>query len=151
MIPVFHRSHLFLCPLRPFIIVVLYIHFYVFFKLFECIAWFEIQFIFHMTKEGFCRSIIYAVSSSGHRLDTTKILDLIPKARMRIVESLIRMNIGSIELFFEVLIILDSHFQLFECLLYRGESEVWWEFPSKSFSSDHIFEKRKICPMVIQS
>lgn len=150
MIPVFYRGHLFLCPLRTMIVIVEYIVFYVFFKFFECIAWLEIQFILHMTKEGFSRSIIYAISSSRHRLDTTKILYLIPKARMRIMESLIRVNISSFELISEYCIIFGSFFKLFESLLYSFKSKVWWEFPGKSLSADHIFHEREICPSMTQ-
>lgn len=122
-----------------------------FFKLFECLAWPQIEFIFHMTKEGFRRGIVETVSSSWHGLNASHIFDPLSKTWMSIMESLIRMNIGSLELFSEFFIILGSFFELLQCSLHSFESEMWWKPPSKSLSCDHILHHWEVCPSFIQS
>jgi hypothetical protein len=114
MISVFYRSHLFLCPLGTFIVVVMYMHIYVFFKFFECFTLSSINLVFHVTEERFGWSIIETVSLSGHGLDTTHLQKLFGVIRMGIMKSLIRLDICSPEFIIHVL-----GFKSLKCLLYH--------------------------------
>jgi hypothetical protein len=122
-----------------------------FFKFFKCFAGLEVKLIFHMTKEGFCRSVVDAVSFSWHGLDTTHFSYLLSEAWMCIMESLIRVDICSLEIPLESRIIRCFVLELIKSVLYWRETKVWWEFVSESFSADHIFEKWEICPSIIQA
>lgn len=92
MIPVFHRGHLFSCPLGTVVVVVMYIRIDVFFKFFERFAFRCVDFILQMSEERFGWSVVEAVSSSRHRLDTSELPELFGMARMRILESLIGLH-----------------------------------------------------------
>jgi hypothetical protein len=120
------------------IVVEEYIVFYMFFKFFKCFAGLEVKLIFHMTKEGFCRSVVDAVSFSWHGLDTTHFSYLLSEAWMCIMESLIRVDICSLEIPLESRIIRCFVLELIKSVLYWRETKVWWEFVSESFSADHI-------------
>ena len=51
--------------------------------------------VLHVSEEGFRRSIVQAVSFPGHRLDAAQFPEISGEAWMGIVESLVRLHIGS--------------------------------------------------------
>ena len=144
MIPVFHGGHLFSCPLRTLVVVVIYTRIHVFFKFFECFTSGCIDLVFQMSKEWFGRSVVEAISFSRHGLDTAHIQELSRVGWMGIMESLIGLDICSFEL-----IVCILGFEFLECLLYHIQVKTKGDIPRKYFSTRHILDYGKIAPLIL--
>lgn len=142
MISVFYRGHLFSCPLRTLVVVVIYTRIHIFFKFFECFTFGCINLVFQMSKERFRRSVVKTVSFSRHGLDTAHIQELLRVARMCVVKSLIGLDLCSSKF-----VVCVFEFEFLECLLHYIQTQTQGNFPREYLSTRHIFDYRKIAPL----
>jgi hypothetical protein len=146
MISVCYRSHLFSCPLWSIGIIVVYIFVHVCLKIRKGSAMRIIEFILHVSEERFCRCIIYAVSFSRHRLNTSQFTEQTWKAWMCIMEALIRMRDSSDKFTMTI-------FGYERCIgvFYYCEFKSHGEKVCESFTRDHIFDNREVYPSIFKT